>query len=276
MKNTPLSLIYQWFQTGSRPTQQHFHQTFAAFWHKDDSIPLSSISGIDRMFQGFASKEGLNGHTESATAHVGHLLRLDGTNVTPSNRKALRTILGIGELPAHSATVDGEGHIGNVLTKSQSEYLNTLLTRRIAALEGLNTNDYSHLSELRILSVTDVGDSLALKGEVTVCMLGGVPRANIPADAVRLFIDGVEEVPSRREWLTGGGARSSFFVPGDSGNTIRVSGVVHAFNFTFAKTKSLSAKLAERNNYAAVVFAASCFEGSGDTILQQHLRLTNK
>lgn len=107
-------------------------------------------------------------------------------------------------------------------------------------------------------------------------MLGGVPRANIPADAVRLFIDGVEEVPSRREWLTGGGARSSFFVPGDSGNTIRVSGVVHAFNFTFAKTKSLSAKLAERNNYAAVVFAASCFEGSGDTILQQHLRLTNK
>jgi hypothetical protein len=45
-----LITIKSWFRTGFRPTQAQFWDTWDSFWHKSDSIPMSSIEGLEDAF----------------------------------------------------------------------------------------------------------------------------------------------------------------------------------------------------------------------------------
>lgn len=45
-----LITIKNWFRTGLRPTQAQFWDTWDSFWHKSDSIPMSSIEGLEDAF----------------------------------------------------------------------------------------------------------------------------------------------------------------------------------------------------------------------------------
>ncbi|MGN0235838.1 MAG: hypothetical protein ACI4BD_05970 [Paludibacteraceae bacterium] len=44
--------IKQWFSKGKKPTEQQFHSTFDSFWHKDDKIGISDISGLNAKLSG--------------------------------------------------------------------------------------------------------------------------------------------------------------------------------------------------------------------------------
>jgi hypothetical protein len=41
-----LSTILSWFKTGLKPTENQFAQSWSSFWHKDDSLPQTSITGL--------------------------------------------------------------------------------------------------------------------------------------------------------------------------------------------------------------------------------------
>lgn len=50
----PLSTLKTWFETGDKPTQAHFWDWLDSFWHKDDAIPQSSVSGLSSALNGKA------------------------------------------------------------------------------------------------------------------------------------------------------------------------------------------------------------------------------
>lgn len=52
MPKQPLSTIKNWFRRYLKPTQDQFWDTWDSFWHKDDSIPTSSITGLDTIIAG--------------------------------------------------------------------------------------------------------------------------------------------------------------------------------------------------------------------------------
>lgn len=43
---TDLIVILNWFLTGSKPTQAQFWATLNSFWHKNESIPIGKIEGL--------------------------------------------------------------------------------------------------------------------------------------------------------------------------------------------------------------------------------------
>lgn len=42
----PRSLLKTWFETLDKPTQQQFWDWLDSYWHKSDTIPVESISGL--------------------------------------------------------------------------------------------------------------------------------------------------------------------------------------------------------------------------------------
>lgn len=41
-----LEQILTWFKSGCYPKEQHFHDTFSSFWHREDRLPVTSIEGL--------------------------------------------------------------------------------------------------------------------------------------------------------------------------------------------------------------------------------------
>ena len=67
---TNLNTILNWFKTGSKPTQPQFWATWQSFWHKGDTIPQSSISGLTTVLNSKADANQLNGHLTDQNAHA--------------------------------------------------------------------------------------------------------------------------------------------------------------------------------------------------------------
>lgn len=59
MAKVSLSTIKNWFRTALKPTQSQFWDTWDSFWHKDDSIPTSSITGLDAYLSQIPTPEQL-------------------------------------------------------------------------------------------------------------------------------------------------------------------------------------------------------------------------
>ena len=60
MAITDKNTIYSWFQTDDFPTEAQFRATWDSFWHKSESIPMSSITGLNQLFQQTATVAQLN------------------------------------------------------------------------------------------------------------------------------------------------------------------------------------------------------------------------
>lgn len=82
--------IKQWFSKGKKPTEQQFHTTFDSFWHKDDVVEVSNISGLSASL---ANKSNVNhGHTtkdiDGLDAALGEAtnskMNIDGSNYVSS------------------------------------------------------------------------------------------------------------------------------------------------------------------------------------------------
>ena len=85
MAYTPLNIIYSWFETGEYPTEAQFQATWSSFWHKSESLPMSSIEGLNAAFQNTVSAQTFNSHLSDPNAHA-HLARTDAGNITAENR----------------------------------------------------------------------------------------------------------------------------------------------------------------------------------------------
>lgn len=55
MAITVRSIIKGWFETGKKPTQGQFADWIDSFWHQQDTIPQSSVTGLEDALNGFAT-----------------------------------------------------------------------------------------------------------------------------------------------------------------------------------------------------------------------------
>ncbi|TXI88362.1 MAG: hypothetical protein E6Q36_05820 [Chryseobacterium sp.] len=115
---TPLNTIFSWFETGDFPTQVQFQASWSSFWHKDDSIPISQITGLTQVIEQMVSSEALQNHINDSNAHAGYLAKLDASNLTTSHVNNWKEKLGVGEIPANVALVD-MGENQSVFNKEQ-------------------------------------------------------------------------------------------------------------------------------------------------------------
>jgi hypothetical protein len=58
---TPLETIKNWFKTNLYPSQSQFWATWDSFWHKDESIPIDSITDLQTALDGKLDVEAYNG-----------------------------------------------------------------------------------------------------------------------------------------------------------------------------------------------------------------------
>lgn len=103
---TDINTIYSWFEQGDFPTATQFQATFSSFYHKSETIPMGKIESLDKVFGKYVLSETFNSHLKDEKAHAKHLVKLDASNISEKNRKALRESLGVGDLPPNLATID--------------------------------------------------------------------------------------------------------------------------------------------------------------------------
>lgn len=63
-KNT----LKNWFRNKLKPTQEHFWAWIDSYWHKDEEIPVSSISGLENLLNGTATNEQITALVERISA----------------------------------------------------------------------------------------------------------------------------------------------------------------------------------------------------------------
>lgn len=65
-----INTIIDWFQSGEKPTEQQFADSWMSFWHKDDVIPQSSIEGLETALDEKAVLEEFEAHLIDENAHA--------------------------------------------------------------------------------------------------------------------------------------------------------------------------------------------------------------
>lgn len=66
---TDKTTILNWFRTNLIPTQAQFWAVFDSYWHKNEKLPQSSISGLEAVLNNKAEASQLNSHINDENAH---------------------------------------------------------------------------------------------------------------------------------------------------------------------------------------------------------------
>jgi hypothetical protein len=66
---TDKNTLKSWFETGDIPTQEQFWALIDSFFHKEESIPITSIAQIENILNGKADKEAFDNHLTDQDAH---------------------------------------------------------------------------------------------------------------------------------------------------------------------------------------------------------------
>ncbi|KIO75939.1 hypothetical protein TH53_17920 [Pedobacter lusitanus] len=69
MAKQTLNTIKDWFNTGFKPLQQQFRDTFDSFWHKDEVIPAANIENLDIRFGEKADNDNFARHISDLNTH---------------------------------------------------------------------------------------------------------------------------------------------------------------------------------------------------------------
>ncbi|MEG0695753.1 hypothetical protein [Algoriella sp.] len=85
---TDRNTIDNWFKTGLKPTQQQFWATWASFWHKSDTLPISSINRLGDL---------LDGKAETNHTHDMYAMN-DATSLTSEDVTSWKNALGVANL----------------------------------------------------------------------------------------------------------------------------------------------------------------------------------
>ena len=96
--------LKSWFQRGKKPTASQFAALIDSFWHKDDTMSLHSIKGLNEALQ---TKAGINhDHDEvySATGHTHDQYLTEHQDITGKADKV------VGAVAGNLATLDANGN----------------------------------------------------------------------------------------------------------------------------------------------------------------------
>ncbi|MEO0337574.1 MAG: hypothetical protein AAF242_00010 [Bacteroidota bacterium] len=63
MPVTSIQTIKNWFKTGLRPLQEQYHAWMDSYWHKNETIPTSSIETLDAQLNDINTRIGQGGLT---------------------------------------------------------------------------------------------------------------------------------------------------------------------------------------------------------------------
>lgn len=72
---TNINTIKNWFRTGLKPTQAQFWAFFESYWHKDETIPQSSISNLTNVLNAKLEKLEMQSHKADPNAHADLFLK---------------------------------------------------------------------------------------------------------------------------------------------------------------------------------------------------------
>ncbi|MDM1548696.1 hypothetical protein HX096_12615 [Empedobacter falsenii] len=103
---TDKTTIKNWFKTGLKPKQDQFWAQFDSYWHKSESLPISSITNLGNLLDGKAESN----HTHDIYATN------DATSLTVQNITQWQNKLGINDLdyvviPTEDATVESHPYV---------------------------------------------------------------------------------------------------------------------------------------------------------------------
>jgi len=71
-----INTILNWYKTGLKPNQAQFWASWTSFWHKDEAIPQSSISGLINVLNAKTENSQFNAHKEDQDAHAAQFTKV--------------------------------------------------------------------------------------------------------------------------------------------------------------------------------------------------------
>jgi hypothetical protein len=123
--------IKQWFVTGAKPLQSQFWDWLDSFWHKDDALPISSISGLSQILESLPTSEEVSAYSGITQVVVGAGILTLPTNVI------LETLLITGAAQSFSiGTSTGGGDILSDVTEGSPLVIR--IDRYIASGEAIH------------------------------------------------------------------------------------------------------------------------------------------
>lgn len=133
---TDKTTIRNWFKTGLKPTQTQFWSTWDSFWHKSETLPISSISGLGNLLDGKAEEN--HTHSEYATN--------DATSLTPANVISWQQALGVDdldyvEIPTENAAENSHPYVVVIDDAGKSAKRNATEFGKVDTIDGIEANE---------------------------------------------------------------------------------------------------------------------------------------
>ena len=86
MSITSKSIIINWFKTGLKPLETQFNAWLNSYWHKDESIPESSVTGLAGALAGKQNSLGFTPENIANKGAVNGYASLDSSGQVPLNQ----------------------------------------------------------------------------------------------------------------------------------------------------------------------------------------------
>lgn len=151
MAKTSIALLYTYFETGKKPTQTQFQNLIDSFWHKDASITLANINGIQDVLDTKANAADLTAHINNEESHV-----------SPEDRNLWNSSISSQDFEAHLN--DDIAHISQEdrdtwNSKAAGDHAHGDYEAQIASLDvNKADNQHIHIGELLIAPTGQVGE----------------------------------------------------------------------------------------------------------------------
>jgi hypothetical protein len=178
---TNINTILGWFKTGKKPTQTQFWTSWQSFWHKDETIPQSSIANLASTLNAKVEKSQFDDHITDQEAHATLFSAKENRNqkgvadgyapLDSFTKLAAQYLNIVNDLTTGGATELLSAQQGKIL-KGQVDAINTLL-----ASDNVNLNTVQEivdaietvqasLSTILVNDLTTGGTTKALTAEM--------------------------------------------------------------------------------------------------------------
>ena len=130
---TPKKTLKKWFSNFMKPAQEHFAAWIDSYWHKSESIPMSSIEGLSKAIENTASAKQLLNHLDDTNAHRALFDELK------KQIQAIQTILQVDDVNLDT--------LQEIVTELKSNAkLQELIEKKVNKEEGkgLSSNDFTN------------------------------------------------------------------------------------------------------------------------------------
>ena len=155
---TQKKTLKKWFSNFMKPAQEHFAAWIDSYWHKSESIPMSSIEGLSKAIENTASAKQLLNHLDDTNAHRNLFDKkvdkeegkgLSANDFTNEHKQKLEELQTKMQQVETTLSVDDTDFdtLQEIATQVKSnKNLETLLTGKVNKEEGkgLSTNDFTN------------------------------------------------------------------------------------------------------------------------------------